>query len=56
MKCPKCNIEMTEVYRWIEHPGPRGRIIGHPGPLKYYECKQCGTKIEAEQKKNKGGK
>jgi len=50
MKCPNCGIEMTEVYSWIEHPGPGGRMIGHPGPLRYYECKQCGNRIEATLK------
>jgi len=49
MKCPNCNAEMTEVYSWNEHPGPGGRMIGHPGPPLYYECKQCGTKIEREK-------
>lgn len=39
---------MTEVYSWIEHPGPEGQMIGHPGPFRYYECKQCGTKLDRE--------
>lgn len=52
MKCPDCGTEMIEVYSWIEHPGLGGQIIGHPGPLRYYECKHCGNKTEPTQKKN----
>lgn len=48
--CPKCNIEMTEVLSWVGHPGPEGRMIGHPGPPLHYECKRCGNKIEREKK------
>ncbi len=48
MKCPNCYIEMVEVLSWIEHPGPVGRMTGHPGPPLYYRCKQCGTKIESK--------
>jgi hypothetical protein len=48
MKCPSRGTEMTEVLSWIEHPGAGGRMIGHPGPLLYYECKRCGTKIETK--------
>jgi len=55
MKCPDCGNEMIEVYSWIEHPGPEGRMIGHPGPFKYYECKKCGTKVEREQKEEGEG-
>lgn len=48
MKCPNCDIEMAKVYKWIEHPGPGGRMIGHLGPPLYYKCKLCGTKIETK--------
>jgi len=49
MKCPNCDIEMVKGYRWMEHPGPAGRMIGHPGALLRYECKQCGAKVDAER-------
>ena len=53
MECPNCGIKMTQVYTWIEHPGPEGQMIGHPGPLRYYECKRCRNKIEANQKEKR---
>jgi hypothetical protein len=53
MKCSNCAAKMTEVYSWIEHPGPEGRMMGHPGPLLYHECKQCGNKVESEKEVKK---
>lgn len=51
MKCPNCAEEMVKVYNMVQHLGPEGRMIRHPGGLKYYRCKKCGTKVEAEEKK-----
>jgi hypothetical protein len=45
---------MTEVYKWIEHPGSGGKMVGHPGELLCYKCKQCGTKVKrGEERREK---
>ena len=39
----------------VEHPSA-GRMTGHPGPLLYRLCKQCGMKIMTDRQESKDQK